>query len=66
MADAKGPKCPECGAELEGAKGAALQALKIEYRNPGPHPTPESRTVDAIYCLSCGRLFTVLAHPGVA
>ena len=58
------PKCPECGKELDGADGAVLQALKIEYqgqRHPGPQP--ESRTVDAIFCPSCGRLFTLLAHP---
>ncbi|MEA2660741.1 MAG: hypothetical protein QOH08_313 [Chloroflexota bacterium] len=60
------PKCPECGQQLDGPDGAALEALKIEYRPLGPHPRPESRTVDAIFCPSCGRLFTLLAHPGVA
>jgi transposase-like protein len=70
MADGKTrPKCPDCGKELDGPDGVALQALKIEYqaaRHPGPAPDPESRTVDAIFCPSCGRLFTLLAHPGVA
>jgi rRNA maturation protein Nop10 len=60
------PKCPECGKELDGPDGALLQALKIEYgspRHPGPAKDPESRTVDAIFCPNCGRLFTLLAHP---
>jgi len=60
------PKCPECGNELDGPEGAAVQALKIEYRSPTEHPQPEARTVDAIFCPKCGRLFTLLAHPGVA
>jgi predicted RNA-binding Zn-ribbon protein involved in translation (DUF1610 family) len=60
------PKCPECGTELDGPDGAVLQALKIEYRTPREHPAAESRTVDAIYCPSCGRLITLMAHPGVA
>jgi len=66
MADKVGPKCPECGAALDVKDGAALQVLKLEYRTPSEHPSPESRAVDAIFCPSCGRLFTLLAHPGVA
>jgi hypothetical protein len=63
------PKCPDCRTELDGPDGAVLEALKIEYRtprHPGPASGTESRTVDAIYCPSCGRLITLLAHPGVA
>jgi hypothetical protein len=73
MADKRhiNPHCPECGTELSGPDAAVLQALKIEYRTPhhpgpAPDPDPDSRTVDAIFCPSCGRLFTLMAHPGVA
>jgi hypothetical protein len=68
MADAKhvNPHCPECETELSGPDAPVLKVLRLEYRVPREHPQPEPRPVDAIFCPSCGRLFTLLAHPGVA